>query len=160
MSWYGTESYYCRIIICLHVSTKHYKSSLKRNIVKPTSWNIAVVVLDQWCIWTVCSMASTKELTAWTFSSGSCREISRKLSRSSTPFNKIHHRNIFGYTPFSLHRWFTTSHWQMALQNFLYLPTFPDHAEKQTANKIVYDTIDVHVILPFWQIARIKTLKI
>ena len=99
MSWYGTESYYCRIIICVHVCTKHYKSSLKRNIVKLTSWNIAVVVLDQGCIWTVCSMASTEELNAWMFSSGSRRDISWKLSSSSMPLNKTHHRNIFGCKP-------------------------------------------------------------
>ena len=48
----------------------------------------------------------------------------------------------------------------MAFQYFLYLPTLPDHAGNQgnqTANTIAYDTVDV--ILPFWQIAGIKTFS-
>ena len=45
----------------------------------------------------------------------------------------------------------------MAFQYFLYLPTLPDHAGKQTTSKIAYDSVDV--VLPFWQIGRTKTVS-
>jgi hypothetical protein len=45
---------------------------------------------------------------------------------------------------------------RQAFQYFLYLQTLPENASKPAVQRIAYETVDV--IIPFWQMARIKTM--